>query len=631
HQTSAMRPEDYAGSSASTVTVTALEEPKKLTVVGKLGQVWLLVKAMWQVIRLIYNTEFRANVFVAFSNMNKLEKHYRKVIGLGLLQIVVMVLGCMSVWEAKSVVQDIVSPGDAAETHTLLTGCWVLSLVILGSMMYRLVGYLIAFRKGLRATYTMLKRVLPSLDGRTNKDPFGDIRMFNWHGPALKALPQHLITCLLCVLMCINGHMMNKAQEQGWTFTDIQEMLLITWGCVFLLAVEGTITMFSLPSYMSVHAVLFSILMSLPAMGFLIQSFREATFVFMALWMVQLYSILQSIVQVVTLFVGTRFAVETIAARVLVSRVASGRFFNRILTPYVSQTSSAMFSFSFMAKRDAQRLCKHLKRPVSAGIERAVILPLVFSQIKRVAGYSATLSDSPDFFHAPNDAKIVKDGCSRFCQGDGDGEDLDSGDLDHEHRRAESASLVRHIYTNMYKTSACPTGPNSSQQSPAPTPSSKTLGLDSSTSGLVSLFEKWYPQWFNEMTEVSPRTKARPSASVSFPVAQPDTSVKHRMHSSQLPELKETEGPGESLFGCCNPPEMDLTRETYCTEDEMAIMTESKIEFFPIMIYTKLDICGFTKYCSEHGSDVVRLLNVLFTAFDTVVDKYASTGVAKVC
>ncbi|GIQ86949.1 hypothetical protein KIPB_008894, partial [Kipferlia bialata] len=65
------------------------------------------------------------------------------------------------------------------------------------------------------------------------------------------------------------------------------------------------------------------------------------------------------------------------------------------------------------------------------------------------------------------------------------------------------------------------------------------------------------------------------------------------------------------------------------SERETQILKASEIEYFPVMLYTKLDIVGFTRYCSE-SAGVVSLLNVLFTAFDAVVELYAGSGVAKV-
>ncbi|GIQ85674.1 hypothetical protein KIPB_007383 [Kipferlia bialata] len=68
----------------------------------------------------------------------------------------------------------------------------------------------------------------------------------------------------------------------------------------------------------------------------------------------------------------------------------------------------------------------------------------------------------------------------------------------------------------------------------------------------------------------------------------------------------------------------------FAREEEYEIMKRHEIEFFPLMLYAKLDIVGFTKYCTDHGGGVVSILNILFSAFDEVVADFATAGVVKV-
>ncbi|GCA64019.1 hypothetical protein KIPB_012884, partial [Kipferlia bialata] len=106
---------------------------------------------------------------------------------------------------------------------------------------------------------------------------------------------------------------------------------------------------------------------------------------------------------------------------------------------------------------------------------------------------------------------------------------------------------------------------------------------------------------------------------------------------STLPALPlSVSGCGSLGTGTPDKESVGVESATVCTSDQFAspaehrIMRQNGIEFLPLVVYSKLDIVGFTHFCSLHGTEVVSLLNMLFMAFDGILDKYQAEGVTKV-
>ncbi|GIQ86341.1 hypothetical protein KIPB_008180, partial [Kipferlia bialata] len=365
---------------------------------------------------------------------------------------------------------------------------------------------------------------------------------------------------------------------------------------------------------------------------------------------------------IVFMSLGTSFAVEAVASGVLVSRVASGRFFRRILTPVVTETSASSFSFTFMSRADAKRICSILGRDsVRATVDRSTILPLFAQAIHELDRGDDTLAEG---------------------ERERETEGVDQA----------TASLLADIYSHKYFTAPSATildlGTGTSPKDMLCVQTTPTTYQD--IPSMHRLFKQWYPQWGGAGTvedvetlrtgpltgidglesEDTPAKKGLASLTASplpdsrprltrldslrdlppnTPVPQPPTPV-IATHTSVHTNNNTTgsgSGSGSSLDLLAPSASTSSTSSAYShmsevppdalsamsdvsnvSKAEASILAECEVEFFPMALYSKLDIVGFTSHCSTHGSDVVRMLNVLFTAFDSILDSYV--GIIKV-
>ncbi|GIQ83563.1 hypothetical protein KIPB_004908 [Kipferlia bialata] len=450
---------------------------------------------------------------------------------------------------------------------------------------------------------------------------------------------------------------------------------------------------------------------------------------------ITLFSISQCLVQVVSVLVGHQYITETVAAKVLVSRVASGRYFNRILEAYMADTSE-LFSSATMPRNAAKFLREMDERHVTPAVEGCVILPLFVNSMRECAAqyedreeggllprnYKA--SRASDFRSLTSTQRVVMRGAmSIFDRFDAkvmgmsvsqlrdtpigtqeNGKDVESpttetgvmrcfqefypalndgpsdteakGEGEGEGERDEECEGVPMSARSSCKSSArrCPSTPVSGRfgridsnsllcaMADIDSPRSSERDTDSprmqsgrererdTDSPRVREYGSPRVSEDGDTTERGERGKERERRSSLFsgmsasdihslslspplpPLSPPFPGLQISLPgATKSPSPQESEGEAES------EGESEGERETvndgsgqYATPAECSIMESSDIEFFPLMVYAKLDIAGFTSYCTRHGSTVVQILNVMFTAFDRIVDKYASYGVAKV-
>ncbi|GIQ86835.1 hypothetical protein KIPB_008762, partial [Kipferlia bialata] len=231
--------------------------------------------------------------------------------------------------------------------------------------------------------------------------------------------------------------------------------------------------------------------------------------VFLATLFLTYALVLEAESSLASMYVQIQYLVETVAAKVLVSRVASGLFFNRILVQFFANSSDL---FTPMHTEGATALVSVFEQPrVSAAMDSAVVLPLFKEAAKRKAAPLET--------HAP----MAQTG------------------------NRELTRYIHRIHSEVY-------------------------GLDSPLPSRVCL--------------------------------------------SNAPDAPDA-------------PDAEQGVMTFTTPSEREVMDKYEIEFFPLMVFTKLDITGFTKFCSSHGAEVVSMLNTLFSAIDNVMDTYAIKGVYK--
>ncbi|GIQ84921.1 hypothetical protein KIPB_006505 [Kipferlia bialata] len=666
-------------SAPSTARLT-LRAMRHVNMRQRVGSLVLLVRAALQIIKLCWDKKFRANIFVAFASLRKLEAYYPWVVSLGISQLLfcgVVAYLVMNYFRYMdpSPLRDIC--WGMTVQHNGIRYCMTALLVV---MAYRLVAYLYSFHRGIRATFrTLTRALLPGYGSVADGDLTKDLRVFRYLFPILKALPQHATLLLLGVCLYFLGDIIQAAFAANIEPEELSALLYLVWAIVYMCLIEGVVTVFSLPGYMAVHNLVFAGLVFGPSSMNLILSSRESSFVFVSCLFVLLLSILAGVKQVVSLFVGTRLATEAIASKVLVSRVASGRFFNRILTPLVAQTSGSAFSFAVMTPNDARTLVSALEsHHVMVGIERAVLLPLILVQVRK----QAALCDLESCDTLP-----IADSA---CNG------LESGVKD-------TPRFIRDLYTALYQHQFHSPAPSLSNSLPCLSISDVDTEAEGEGEGkrerlsegddapeeeeVLCLFQEWYPDLFSSMsTSVSASKSMSQSLSASLHDASLSMGTQDNMSTGgprqgltrvgtpPLPTLPTAPVPRLPL-----PPSMEararsatrsvtrsMTRSMtptqsqasvreelppipvsctaarptegvesdvpclYASQGEQDLMAEADIEFFPLMLYAKLDIVGYTKYCSQHGSDVVSLLNVLFTRFDGIVDHYTAEGVCKV-
>ncbi|GIQ81213.1 hypothetical protein KIPB_002136 [Kipferlia bialata] len=117
------------------------------------------------------------------------------------------------------------------------------------------------------------------------------------------------------------------------------------------------------------------------------------------------------------------------------------------------------------------------------------------------------------------------------------------------------------------------------------------------------------------------------------PNTHPDTLVDLEAGGDESESQRDLEAGELQLAESVSPIPLGSeahSRILHATESEHALMQETNIMYYPLLVYTKLDIAGFTSYCTEHGGQVVQILSVMFTAFDRVIGQYEGVGVVKV-
>ncbi|GIQ79427.1 hypothetical protein KIPB_000072 [Kipferlia bialata] len=407
----------------------------------------------------------------------------------------------------------------------------------------------------------MLKRTF-TFNTLHGHDVFEELSMYKTFSPLLTSVPQHMMTLCSVVFLHFISSILAEGYSHGLNHADLGFFLELLWFSGILQVLETSISLFGLPSYASMHSLICAAVLYLPTWIRLILVANEGGFLYMAQFLTLILSILLAGKQVVTLCLATKFAVETIAASVLVSRVASGRFFQRILTPFVAETSVSSFSFAFMSQSHAKDIVRDFY---------------------------------PDLF--PN--------------------------LASEHVSSPESSVgLRCQNTNPLATISLVTDTEMSTNSgmnPVVRQSSVPFCLQSMSSSTATL------SCVSTTLDDEPYSDLAKQLSMTLP-----NSIRSISNGERRLAIADVGGTCRDVLSTV-PTEASevICTQGFTSQDEQAIMEQCEIQFCPLMGYTKLDIAGFTSYCTQHGSDVVMLLNTLFTAFDTVLERYASKGVLK--
>ncbi|GIQ83163.1 hypothetical protein KIPB_004438 [Kipferlia bialata] len=500
---------------------------------SKTDTLMLLLKAIPQISRLCFTADYARNPLLSIFSMHKTES--QKGVGLFFL--------CLQAFMCSFFAYDISNRVDFARYPFLESVRWNFiglkhsaRLVAVVSVL-RIGTHLLTYGAGIHSCCaSILRSVVPSLRSYLNG------RVVNG-------------CCQLVVVLGLAGVVYTAAYILAHVELDPSTEVIHTMldalmsVCPFLITLEAYITLFALPATVALPVLLFSVCYYLPASAVLYTVSIESSLLFGACNLVVLFASLQAITQVVSFFLNIRFIVETVAAKVLVSRVASGAYFNRLLDPMMSGIVERVLP-PLTTRMTSQikariRTCPEAK----VAIDRTCLIAMVWSHFEGVER-----GNSP----------VVSEDMAPLC-------------------RAQMHAYITSMYAALYGRQMAPSG-----DTPCITPCITPLGSPcTSPSG-------------------SPPHSTPPGVSLA---GADDVVV---------------------LFPDAAAEEEDRVLTHLASPSEHRIMQQNGIEFLPLCVYSKLDIVGFTHYCSVNGADVVSLLNMLFMAFDGIVDKYQGSGVTKI-
>ncbi|GIQ82336.1 hypothetical protein KIPB_003453, partial [Kipferlia bialata] len=482
--------------------------------------------------------EVLQNLFSVFLDISNVQNVYLPAVWLMVAQIGIGIL---------TLVMSI-----ATSANTLFVSLMV--CIIVGSIL-KLVFFVMAHVRGLRTFERVLLGALdPKRSGSwrdTVNKALSPYRSMVW----LNVLLGDTVVVLACIALVVIGGDIKDATEAGLDGGLVTDVLTDVWMVILLLTVDSCVCVLAFPNHVVVlHQWLRVLLYGLFALYDCL-TLPGYNFLTLAVPIVSGYSVTQAVMQTVSMHVGVTFIVEVVAAKVLVSRVASGRYMNP-LTPALARTSNF---FAPMDKAAAVRVMRIIdEHHISTAIEGTVLLSLFHDQIKELA-----------------------------CSGDAC-QAKDTATSDRTETDSEAIGFVSGVMDSVYQSAVDPSSAFVLQ-----TPTSPAVG---------TLFH----------------TPSR----VTTPQLDPldlDGLEAGVLETSLLPC-------SESSSTVQSASQITL----YGTTDEQCLMGQTGIQYYPLMLYAKLDIARFTSYCTEHGSQVVNILSVMFTACDRVVAKYEAAGIVKV-
>ncbi|GIQ81680.1 hypothetical protein KIPB_002677 [Kipferlia bialata] len=516
----------------------------------------LLFKAGIQCIWDIPQSKVRHNLFAVFLDISSLKTRIFPITAfLVVMAVVAMMAATCSILTNES--------GGAFhyELSFLTIACFI-----------RLALCLAIHRLGMTAFERVIKR---TMEGAITQPGTNTIRqaLAPYHRCMdLFVLTGHLVTVLSSVALVTAASMIKVAQYSGSGAGTISDLLPNVWNVVLIMIMDSMVALMSMPLHQSVLAqfLRYVVYQCLGIYGGTL--FPRGNYITCGAPLCAMFAVLQGIMQVVSMHVGVTFIVEIVATKVLVSRVASGRFMSP-LTPTLARTSQF---FAPMRHKDAVRVMRILEdNHVSTAIEGTILLSLFHDQIKELAN-----SDNKS-----RSSTRVK--------------------LSHP----EAVRYVARIIDTVYH----PDGPVAA----TPAPSQAPMGTIASPVGITTPPSFPLPNQNPAVIDLE--------AGVPASLAPPPTKVwKTPRLQGGIADEETPEADTDTVA------EGDTAITLFATEAERALMGEGKIIYYPLMLYTKLDIARFTSYCTEHGGQVVQVLSVIFTAFDRLVAKYEAVGIVKV-
>ncbi|GIQ83213.1 hypothetical protein KIPB_004494 [Kipferlia bialata] len=374
---------------------------------------------------------------------------------------------------------------------------------------------------------------------------------------------------------------------------------------------ECIVALFALNDVDSVVVVCISLLLHILMSFYLKGMSMESSLVFVPALLVTLFALIVSINQVANMCVSLRQLVETLAGQTLVGRVASGRYFSRILSPVIAKASGLFDVSASVFRKDAIAfVTKNKAKPSPAGVEGTVIVSMLYDQVRSLTNEVCGVAVDP----LPETQKFLK---SYYK------------DLTVDPLAASGSGMSGTLRI-----------PEEEKHSP----------LHIREREILALFREWYPVSVSASAQVArlrATTPGRLSFSESSDPGMNDTFMGmrgtfHHVHQAARDHYEigsDTEAsdylPPDALSVSDTEDSQgmnDMSEPTRQKErDAEALMRRHEISLFPLCVYVKLDIVGFTSFCQQHSSDhVVATLKTLFSGLDDLVLSRAGIGVTKV-
>ncbi|GIQ86169.1 hypothetical protein KIPB_007971, partial [Kipferlia bialata] len=377
---------------------------------------------------------------------------------------------------------------------------------------------------------------------------------------------------------------------------------------------ESVISLFVLNDVDSVVVVCINLLMCPPMAVYLLRLSRESSLVFLPTLMVTLFSLIVSINQVANMCVSVRQLVETVAGQTLVGRVASGRYFSRILSPVIAGAAGLFDVQGAIYEKAALRfVAKNRDKPTPPGVEGTVLVSMLYDQVVDLT-------------------KRLGDGISTPLP--------------------ETQGFISAYYQGLTADSAANSPTNKSCEFPEEPDSPLRVRVRE----VLTLFRGWYPLSVSATSDRRGSDAASTTPSVSMNSIS-ETSATPVPGTFKVKGLRGRIATVHQVPGECVLPGQDMMEdrdllppdaiEVSDTEESVDIsvsertlqkdrdtkelMRRHEISFFPLCVYVKLDIVGFTTFCQSQSSNhVVSTLKQLFTGLDDLVLREAGIGVTKV-
>ncbi|GIQ86283.1 hypothetical protein KIPB_008110, partial [Kipferlia bialata] len=563
----------------------------------------LTVKSLPNVFRLsLKQTTGDTSIFLLLHTLVKISRKANLLTIIGLIQTLLSVFAAGATWiltvyPRTSQERLLADPEAARHFQTFKVALYV----HVAEMVYRQWMYPLHVKRWTRTIVKMLSQTFyPKGSGEITgyRQALKDYRMCNVH----RALSQIFATgftiwpCRECKRLMDRATSLNIPLPRIGSYGMISAVLMLN---------ETIISLYALNDIASVCVICVTLLLSVPLSIYMFGMSRESSMVFLATLMVTLFSLFVSINQVANMCVSLRQLVETVAGQTLVGRVASGRYFSRILSPVVAEASGLFDVTGALSKKDAlQFVAMHKGMRTPVGVEGTVLVSMLHHQVCDMANRITAVSTTP---------------------------------------RPDTQQFIRAYYEGLRTPVTTPSAGIQSGQS-------GTFGVSTEVkpppmrvreSEIVSMFQDWYP------ASVSPSLSSINDNEVSGQYCTPmRCSCTSNMSTSESGRSLMVKGLSGRITPVCNMSREEFSESLHsdpieasdsdmhslsdvlevsasdCSEgqagvdmyrDTKELMRRHEISFFPLCVYVKLDIVGFTTFCESQSSNhVVATLKTLF-------------------